>query len=99
MKLIRSSFRTTVPDDKSGAGDPESRTTTSSAVDAAGFRVRGLARDQAEWNPVSRPDHALNHKVRARSGAKPVSTFADRALVPAPRNDAEIGFGSTTILM
>jgi hypothetical protein len=51
------------------------------------------ARDQAEWNPVSRPDHALNDKVRARTAdkstqsaqagllsAKPVSTFADRAL-------------------
>ena len=52
-----------------------------------------LARDQAEWNPVSRPDHALNDKVRARTAdkftqsaqarllsAKPVPTFADRAL-------------------
>jgi NADH-quinone oxidoreductase subunit M len=39
-----------------------------------------LARDQAEWSPVSRPDHALNYKDRARSDAKPVPTFADRAL-------------------
>jgi predicted transglutaminase-like cysteine proteinase len=38
------------------------------------------ARDQAEWNPVSRPDHALTQKARARSDAKPVPTFADRAL-------------------
>jgi aminocarboxymuconate-semialdehyde decarboxylase len=42
-----------------------------------------LARDQAEWEPVSRPDHALDQKVRARSDAKPVPTFADRALVQA----------------
>ena len=42
------------------------------------------ARDQAEWKPVSRPDHALNIKVRARSDAKPVPTFADRALTDPP---------------
>jgi len=44
------------------------------------WELRITARDQAEWNPVSRPDHALNDKVRARSDAKPVPTFADRAL-------------------
>jgi len=47
---------------------------------------REAARDQAKWNPVSRPDHAPNDKVRARSDAKPVSTFADRALAPWPRD-------------
>jgi len=39
------------------------------------------ARDQAEWIPVSRPDCAQNQKVRTRSDAKPVPTFADRVLV------------------
>jgi len=67
------------------------------ASDLAGLDIswrmrKALARDQAEWNPVSRPDHALNHKVGARTAdkftqsaqarllsAKPVPTFADRA--------------------
>jgi 16S rRNA (guanine527-N7)-methyltransferase len=43
--------------------------------------IEPLVRDQAEWNPVSRPDHAPNLNVRARSDAKPVPTFADRALM------------------
>jgi hypothetical protein len=53
-------------------------------VEDGGYVLIGLraARDQAEWNPVSRPDHAPNQKARARSDAKPVPTFADRALVP-----------------
>ncbi len=37
------------------------------------------ARNQAEGSPVSRPDCAPNEKVGARSDAKPVPTFADRA--------------------
>jgi protein ImuB len=39
------------------------------------------ARDQAEWVPVSRPDRTQTNKVRTRSDAKPVPTFADRVLV------------------
>ena len=38
-----------------------------------------LARDQAEWEPVSRPDRAQDSTIGARSDAKPVPTFADRA--------------------
>ncbi|MBI5911334.1 MAG: dihydrodipicolinate synthase family protein [Betaproteobacteria bacterium] len=37
------------------------------------------ARNQAKWNPVSRPDCAPNLNEGARSDAKPVPTFADRA--------------------
>ena len=43
------------------------------------FFLSTAARDQAEWEPVSRPDHAPNDKVGAQSDAKPDSTFADRA--------------------
>jgi hypothetical protein len=39
-----------------------------------------LARFQAEWIPVSRPESAPSLKERARSDAKPVFTFAERAL-------------------
>ena len=39
-----------------------------------------LARFQAEWTPVSRPESALTLDSRARSDAKPASTFAERAL-------------------
>ena len=38
-----------------------------------------LWRNQAEWTPVSRPDCAPNENEGARSDAKPVPTFADRA--------------------
>jgi hypothetical protein len=38
------------------------------------------ARFQAEWVPVSRPESAQTYEVRARPDAKPVATFADRAL-------------------
>jgi long-chain acyl-CoA synthetase len=38
-----------------------------------------LARSQAEGTPVSRPESALSHEARARSDAKPVPTFAERA--------------------
>ena len=38
-----------------------------------------LGRNQAEWAPVSRPDCAPSEEVGARSDAKPVPTFADRA--------------------
>ena len=37
------------------------------------------ARHQAEWGPVSRPDGAPSEEAGARSDAKPVPTFADRA--------------------
>jgi predicted NUDIX family NTP pyrophosphohydrolase len=40
---------------------------------------RRIARFQAEWTPVSRPESALTLGVGARSDAKPVSTFAERA--------------------
>ena len=39
-----------------------------------------MARNQAEWEPVSRPDCAPTVEFSARSDAKPVPTFADRAL-------------------
>jgi preprotein translocase subunit SecA len=42
--------------------------------------ISGPARDQAEWEPVSRPDCAPDSKVSARPDAKPASTFAGRAL-------------------
>jgi hypothetical protein len=47
--------------------------------------IRGArARFQAEWIPVSRPESAPNLKERARSDAKPVSAFAERALEHDP---------------
>jgi phosphoadenylyl-sulfate reductase (thioredoxin) len=39
-----------------------------------------LARFQAEWAPVSRPESAPTLRSGARSDAKPASTFAERAL-------------------
>src|SRR4030081_3865942 len=39
-----------------------------------------LARFQAKWTPVSRPESALTLRSGARSDAKPDSTFAERAL-------------------
>jgi putative SOS response-associated peptidase YedK len=50
-----------------------------------------LVRDQAEWEPVSRPDRAQNPNVGARSDAKPVPTFADRA--PGKRHFALVRWG------
>jgi hypothetical protein len=41
---------------------------------------RASARFQAEWEPVSRPESAPAYSTSARSIAKPVSTFAERAL-------------------
>src|ERR1039458_3185937 len=41
-----------------------------------------VAHRQAKWEPVSRPDGALDSNG-ARSDAKPVPTFADRALLPS----------------
>jgi hypothetical protein len=38
------------------------------------------AHDPEKWLPVFRKDHAL-HNTGAGSDAKPVSTFADRALL------------------
>src|SRR5215467_9363775 len=54
------------------------------------------ARDQAEWKPVSRPDHAPTYKVGARSDAKPETTFADRA--PGGRTNDIIAIIVGTIL-
>ena len=48
----------------------------------AGTRVlidKLLARFQAEWTPVGRPESAPTLNSGARSDAKPVSTFAERA--------------------
>ena len=39
-----------------------------------------MARNQAEWEPVSRPDRAPTIKFGALPDAKPAPTFADRAL-------------------
>src|SRR5665213_4536342 len=50
------------------------------------------ARRQAKWEPVSRPDGALDSNG-ARSDAKPVPTFADRALLPSGPADK---FGAET---
>jgi 2-polyprenyl-6-methoxyphenol hydroxylase-like FAD-dependent oxidoreductase len=47
---------------------------------------RQIARFQAQWAPVSRPESALASKSGARSDAKPDSTFAERA-------PAQIHFG------
>ena len=44
---------------------------------AAAARV--MARFQAEWEPVSRPESAPTLNIGARSDAKPDSTFAERA--------------------
>jgi len=45
-----------------------------------------LARFQAEWGPVGRPESAPDLKSRAHSDAKPVSTFAECALVVPGRS-------------
>jgi putative SOS response-associated peptidase YedK len=50
-----------------------------------------LTRDQAEWEPVSRPDRAQNSKIGARPDAKPGSTFAGRA--PGIRRFALVRWG------
>jgi len=50
-----------------------------------------FARDQAEWEPVSRPDRAQNSKKGARPDAKPVPSFADRA--PGKREFALVRWG------
>jgi peptidyl-dipeptidase Dcp len=47
-----------------------------------GLTFTPVARNQAEWAPVSRPDCAPTQEVGARSDAKPVPTFADRAPTP-----------------
>ena len=54
-----------------------SRFTIERLAEADAFR--SMAHDPAKWEPVRRQDHAPNPKVGARSDAKPVSTFADRA--------------------
>jgi len=50
-----------------------------------------LARDQAEWEPVGRPDRAQDSKIGARPDAKPVPTFAGRA--PGERQFALVRWG------
>jgi putative SOS response-associated peptidase YedK len=50
-----------------------------------------VARDQAEWEPVGRPDRAQNSDSGARPDAKPVPTFAGRA--PGKRQFALVRWG------
>jgi error-prone DNA polymerase len=54
-----------------------SRFTIERLAEADAFR--SIPHDPAKWELVRRQDHAANLKVGARSDAKPVSTFADRA--------------------
>ena len=49
---------------------------------SAALRRPPAARRQAKWEPVCRPDGALDSNG-ARSDAKPVPNFADRALLPS----------------
>ncbi|HTV38850.1 MAG TPA: error-prone DNA polymerase [Xanthobacteraceae bacterium] len=46
---------------------------------AAADAFRSIPHDPAKWESVRRQDHAANLEVGARSDAKPVPTFADRA--------------------
>ncbi len=55
-----------------------SRFTIERLAEADAFR--SMAHDPAKWGPVRRQDHAPNLEIGARSDAKPVPTFADRAL-------------------
>jgi error-prone DNA polymerase len=54
-----------------------SRFTIERLAEADAFR--SLPHDSAKWIPVRRQDHAANIESGARSDAKPVPTFADRA--------------------
>jgi error-prone DNA polymerase len=54
-----------------------SRFTIERLAEADAFR--SIPHDPAKWEPVRRQDHAPNIESGARSDAKPVSTFADRA--------------------
>ncbi len=54
-----------------------SRFTIERLAEADAFR--SIPHDPAKWEPVRRQDHADNLKIGARSDAKPVPTFADRA--------------------
>jgi error-prone DNA polymerase len=54
-----------------------SRFTIERLAEADAFR--SIPHDPAKWEPVHRQDHAPNIESGARSDAKPVSTFADRA--------------------
>jgi 16S rRNA (uracil1498-N3)-methyltransferase len=54
--------------------------------DAEGDPIGTLARFQAEWTPVSRPESAPLLDPGARPDAKPVSTFAGRAPVTRERH-------------
>jgi DNA repair photolyase len=56
------------------------------------------APDQAEWEPVSRPDRAP-FENGARSGAKPVPTFADRARPSSPAGGSGTSEVDTTGLL
>jgi error-prone DNA polymerase len=54
-----------------------SRFTIERLAEADAFR--SIPHDPAKWEPVRRQDHASNIESGARSDAKPVPTFADRA--------------------
>jgi len=54
-----------------------SRFTIERLAEADAFR--SIPHDPAKWEPVRRQDHAANFTAGARSDAKPVPTFADRA--------------------
>ncbi|MBI4274423.1 MAG: AMP-binding protein [Rhizobiales bacterium] len=49
-------------------------------VGVIAYETPAPARLQAEWTPVSRPENAPAYESRARPDAKPVPTFAGRAL-------------------
>jgi cytochrome c len=63
---------------------PDGKTLASASWDRT-VRLWPLARFQAEWAPVSRPESAPTLRDGARSDAKPDSTFAERAPGGAPR--------------
>jgi uncharacterized protein len=70
-----------------GRGGPRDQSTATALFEKAArkghtgamFALGALARNQAESKPISRPDCAPNNKSKARSEAKPASTFADSA--------------------
>jgi hypothetical protein len=70
-----------------GRGGPRDQSTATALFEKAArkghigamFALGALARNQAEWTPISRPDCAATNNFKARSEAKPASTFADSA--------------------
>jgi hypothetical protein len=70
-----------------GRGGPRDQSTATALFEKAArkghigamFALGALARNQAEWTPISRPDCAANNNFKARSEAKPASAFADSA--------------------